>query len=215
MPTHTATGPQLCAACPLRRLGMRHATDIQPENGAIGALQLPSGRVLEAEALTDRFLMVRQGTLKVEYLNRDGHPEVAAFLFPGDPVISTFSEDPVAITALEDSWLCDLDPERINCAPNRAGAVMRELWHALGAQASSDQRRLILARTGSVEQRMRWFLSDLSRRQNCDTVELSMSRGDIAHYLETSAESVSRAISDLARKGVIVRERPRRIRVVD
>lgn len=214
MLTKPRSAPRLCELCPLRRVGMDLVTDLQPENGAIKPFRLARGQVFSAEDLSDRFLMVRDGSLKVEYLNRDGCPEIASFLFAGDPVISTFSEEPVAVTALEDTWLCDLDPERVHCIPERTGPVLRELWHAIGVQASSDQHRLILARTGTIEQRIWWFLCDMAERQNSRYVQLSMSRDDIAHYLETTSESISRAISDLHRRGTIVREKPRRIRLV-
>lgn len=215
MPAHSHVGLQLCEACPIRRIGTDREIDLQPDNGAIATFRLGRGQVLGTEQLEGRFILVQKGSLKVEYLNSDGRPEVAAFLVAGDPVISTFSAYPVAITALEETRLFDLDPEKVRCSRERAGAVLRRLWHAIGAQAASEQRRLILARTGAIEQRIHWFLSDMAQRQDRGTVHLNMSRADIAHYLETSAESVSRAISTLARKGAIVREKPRRIRVVE
>ncbi|KUF09193.1 hypothetical protein AVJ23_19150 [Pseudoponticoccus marisrubri] len=192
---------------------MDTVTDLQPENGAIGVMHVDRGQVLPNGGPLDRFLMLRAGALKVEYLNPEGRPEVAAFLLPGEPVVTAFADEPVAITALQESWICDLDPERVHCAPDRSGEVLHALTHAIGAQAAQDQRRLILARSGEVAERLMWFLRDLSARQQSATVTLVMTRSDIAHYLETTAESVSRAFTDLVAQGAIVRERPRRIRL--
>lgn len=190
---------------------MRTTSDIQRETGAISVLHLSRGQLLESERMANRFAIIRQGALKVEYLNPDGRHDVAAFLFAGDPVVAVFAEDPVAVTALEETRLCELDPARMHGATEFFGRIVQELSRIVAVQANNDQRRLLSAHTGTVEERIDWFLHDVAMRQKRSRVELAMSREDIARYLETSPESVSRALSDLSRKGTIVREKPRRI----
>jgi CRP/FNR family transcriptional regulator, anaerobic regulatory protein len=206
--------PPLCTACPLRSTGLVCQSDIHTENGAMLERKMKRGQVLNCDTLANHFVMVRRGSLKIEFLNPDGRAEVAAFLLPGEPLVCVFSREEVAVTALEDTWLCDLDPLRLHGEAARSVLILQALYQSVAVQASSDQRRLLCARTGTVEDRLLWFLADIARRRRAATVELTMGRDDIAHYLEVSAESISRAFSRLNERNMIVRERPRRIRLV-
>lgn len=187
---------------------------LQFDNGTIATIGLSKGQLLDLERVEDRFLMVRSGMLKVEHLNPDGTPEVAAFLLIGEPVVSSLAHLPVAITALEDTRLCRLDPARLSFLPDRSSELALVLTRAVADQATQDQQRLINARTGAIADRLLWFLSDMSQRQRTNLVTLAMNRTDIAHYLDTTAESVSRAFAELDRDGAIRRETPKRISVL-
>lgn len=206
---------QLCYSCPLRCVGTRLLSDVQPNDGAVALHRLTRGAMLDNEAVYGRFVVVRSGMLKVEYVGRDGDPELGAFLVTGDPVVATLSLEAVAITALEETHLCEIAPSRLDAENPRLLPIIRELLCAVGEQAAADQRRLITARSGSVRDRLFWFLKDIAARNGDSEVRLAMSRDDIAHYLETSSESVSRAFSWLAKSGRIERCRPRQISIRD
>ncbi|WP_292019574.1 Crp/Fnr family transcriptional regulator [Maritimibacter sp. UBA3975] len=172
---------------------------------AVTEFHLSKGTMRSCEDLTTHFAIVRFGALKVEFLNIDGHPETAGFLFPGEPLVCSVSDQDVAITALEDTSVCDVRPGLLSLDdPQRAEAV--ELFsQAIAEQAGQDQRRLIQARSGAVSDRLLWFIKDLSSRQKSRTVTFAMSRSDMSHYLNTSAESVSRTLTFLRKKGTIER----------
>ena len=66
----------------------------------------------------------------------------------------------------------------------------------------------------SAQQRIAWFLLSMAERSGSDAddfVNLPMTRTDIADYLGMALETVSRAIGQLKRKGVISLENVSRI----
>jgi CRP-like cAMP-binding protein len=203
----------LCPACPLRPLGLKTRVEIVPGNGAMNTIRLARRQVLDLGDGPDRYALLRSGSLKLEYISDTGRPEVAGFLFAGDPLAATFSTRPMVVTALEESILCSLDPGLVIGRSARDGEFLHAFSRAVAAQSLLDQHRLLCARTGDVTRRLHWFLQDVAERQATPVIELGMSRDDIGHYLEARPESVSRALKELERSGVIVRERTRRIRL--
>ena len=64
----------------------------------------------------------------------------------------------------------------------------------------------------SAEERVAGFLLEMSRRNSSGaTIDLPMSRQDIADYLGLTIETVSRTFTQLVQSGTIVLETSRRI----
>jgi CRP/FNR family nitrogen fixation transcriptional regulator len=83
----------------------------------------------------------------------------------------------------------------------------------------SDLRRarehaLLLGRRGALE-KMAGFLLDMVKKSKEAVVALPMSRQDIADYLGLTIETVSRALSQLERDGIIELQSIRQIRLRD
>jgi CRP-like cAMP-binding protein len=200
--------PTLCATCPVLAVGS--APDaLDAVAGGITTISLARGQVRTCEDLSHHFALVRRGALKVEFLNTDGQPEVSGFLFAGEPLVCSIGTEDVAITALEETVICDVRPDRIARELPGAAQIVNAFAEAVADQAGVDQRRLIHARSGTIPDRLHWFIRDLAARQGGPRVRLPMSRSEIAHYLDTSAESVSRAFTQLRNAGMIERVSPR------
>lgn len=194
----------LCSSCPLATLGLEHGC-LTPLASAISKIRLAKGQVRTCEDLSEHFAIVEAGALKVEFLSMDGRPETAGFLFPGEPLVCAVSHEDVAVTALQDSCICNVRLGRVDKDALRLTDCHERFAQTFADQAGADQRRLIKARSGAIEDRLMWFIKDLSDRQGTNRVEIPMTRSDIAHYLNTSAESVSRTFTNLRRKGFIER----------
>ncbi|MCP1200509.1 Crp/Fnr family transcriptional regulator [Notoacmeibacter sp. MSK16QG-6] len=204
----------LCKGCPLRRLGLAFHGEIGAPNGYACSYRYERGRSVPPHDASAVFLMVRDGALKIEIPDRSGEPGLAGFLYPGEPLVGNVLDSPAVVTALGPTTLCALDLKQIGQMRERDGDMLRAITAGLCKQATEDQRRLVQARGGTVKQRVMRFLADVAERTESQTVSLNMSRTDIAHYLNISAESVSRAISQLANEGAIKRHGPRRLSVV-
>jgi CRP/FNR family transcriptional regulator, nitrogen fixation regulation protein len=87
--------------------------------------------------------------------------------------------------------------------------------HAMTCMELAREHSLLLGR-GSAAQKIAMFLLEFARREGCDsTVELAMSRQDIADYLGLTIETVSRTLSQLERDGVIALPAARRVVLKD
>ena len=82
--------------------------------------------------------------------------------------------------------------------------------------ASAHDHLLLLGRMTAAE-RIATFLLDLVRRQHCagngGSIELAMSRKDVADYLGLTVETVSRTMSALKRKGIIAFADPENVQL--
>ncbi|RLQ87921.1 Crp/Fnr family transcriptional regulator [Notoacmeibacter ruber] len=205
----------LCTGCLLRRLGMTTHGEVGPFSGQISSIHYERGQVVPPHCASSSFVMIRNGLLKVEVSNEAGEPGVAGFLFPGEPVVTNTLFRSAIVSALEPTTFCILDLKTVAHLPDRSGSMFCAVIEELSAQAAYDQQRLIEARIGKVRDRMLRFLEQIEQRSGKRSITLSMSRDDIAHYLDTTPESVSRAISQLTREGVIERNGPRHFRMIE
>jgi CRP/FNR family nitrogen fixation transcriptional regulator len=87
----------------------------------------------------------------------------------------------------------------------------RELWGLACRELESLQDHLLLLGRKSALERVSTFLTKLFRRARSPSILLPMSRGDIADHLGLTLETVSRALSQLVREGVISLPSPRRV----
>jgi CRP-like cAMP-binding protein len=97
----------------------------------------------------------------------------------------------------------------------RLGRRIRDM--AIESISRSQGRLLILGRVTAVE-KVRGFLDEMMQRsfdQREEVVVLPMSRYDIADFLGISVETVSRALTELKRRGSIKPTSTRRIQMVN
>jgi CRP/FNR family nitrogen fixation transcriptional regulator len=87
---------------------------------------------------------------------------------------------------------------------NRNGEIARQLWEKTVGHLQRAQGHLLLLGRKNAQERIAAFLMDMVERQkSAESVELPMSRQDIADYLGLTIETVSRTLTQLERNGVI------------
>lgn len=93
----------------------------------------------------------------------------------------------------------------------------RSMWEALIEALSRLEDHLLVVGRVTAPEKVGSFLLDIERRNPCRAadIQLPISRYDIADYLGISVETVSRALSDLTRRGCIQMTGPRTVRIVN
>jgi len=153
---------------------------------------------------------VRYGTLKTVALTSDGDEQVLSFHVPGDVIgldaiaAGYHQYDVIALNAVS----CCVVPighfaEQYSRVPPLAHAVVNLLSQVVAQQSV----RLDIAR-GSARRRVLGLLLDLAARMerrgyDGQHLQLAMFRRDIASFLDTRIETVSRTLRRLHREGVI------------
>src|SRR5699024_4995412 len=130
-----------------------------------------------------------------------------------DDVQETFSE------AIQDTYMCVIyrdDLQRfILKYPTISLNILNEFSHRL---YTSEQQTMQFA-TEKVELRIAHFLVENMSRHGEDTnsgkVELPMSKRDLASYLGTTPETLSRRLTELEETGLIQQKGQRSIQVLD
>lgn len=155
---------------------------------------------------------VISGTVRTCRQLADGRRQVEAFHLPGDVFgLECGDVHYASAEAVIDCEVALVRRSAVEAAARRDGGAARALW----LLASGDLERvrrltLTLARKGATE-RVASFLLALAARAGNTTVDLPMSRNDLADHLGLTIETVSRTFTQLERSGLIELPSPRRV----
>jgi CRP/FNR family nitrogen fixation transcriptional regulator len=157
--------------------------------------------IYKEDSPVDYWYRIVSGMARRFSARADGKRQIVDLLLPGDVFgFGGSGKHHFAVEAV-------LDPR-----------VAREL-HDAAVEAMSRLHALILnlGRTTAEEKVGHFLLRMAERLSDCpaDGMVLPMSREDIADYLALSVETVSRSLTQLKRRGVILLMGTRRVRIVD
>ena len=155
---------------------------------------------------------VISGAVRTYRLLSDGRRQVQAFYAPGDIFgLECESDHSHSAEAIVESRIVLIRRGALTALAARDGETARQLW----AMTARELRRvenhaMLLVKT--ARERVITFLLELAARGSGDEeVKLPMSRQDIADYLGLTIETVSRALTELARDEAIDLPNSRRI----
>ena len=158
---------------------------------------------IEGEPSTYLYRIVN-GVARSYRMTAEGRRQIVAFHVPGD----LFGFEVGDIHALSAEAVTDVKVRLLKLASllniaSHDDDVAHQLWLNIGRENRRNQEHILqLGRAAPA--RVASFLLEMARRMpSADTVVLSISRLDIADYLDIRIETVSRTLTHLARSGVI------------
>lgn len=188
-----------------------------------GHQSLPAGQPLfhEGDGATQVF-NVTDGALKIYKLLPDGRRQVMGFMYPGDFLgISLSDEHAFTAEALENTHMCRFSRGRFDDYVERHPALERQLYSlAANELAAAQAQMVLLGRKTAAERLASFFLDVAGRRERIEMtkvteIDLPMSRSDIADYLGLTKETVSRVLAELKRKRLIRLVTLNRVEILD
>jgi CRP/FNR family transcriptional regulator len=157
-----------------------------------------------------RLLVLHTGRLKIFRLSADGSEQLIRVLAPGDftgetSVFTGQRPDDYA-TALEECQLCVFRHDDLEGLIRRHPEIGLQLLSRVSARLSDTEHRLNSLTSRDVESRLADYLLGLSStwRGGVATVTLPVAKKDVSSLLDTTPESLSRALKSLAGQGLIV-----------
>jgi CRP/FNR family nitrogen fixation transcriptional regulator len=160
---------------------------------------------------------VVSGTVRVCKLLADGRRHIAEFCFSGDcfgldgtggrPYSAEAVDDVIVMRYRRKSTEQLIDQNHALARLLRE-AMLRDLAHAHG-------HTLRLGRMTAAERVATFLLELFERRDRTKSLDLPMSRNDIADYLGLTIETVCRTLSAFKRDGTIAIPNPHRIELLD
>jgi CRP/FNR family transcriptional regulator, nitrogen fixation regulation protein len=150
----------------------------------------------------------------------DGRRRIVDFLLPGDVFgFGTHHSHRFSVEAIIDGTivLCYLRRQvqlLVESEPRLAEQILEMTFEAL----SRSQTRMLTLGLTTAREKVVSFLIEMERRSSGnpgETFVLPMSRYDIGDYLAISAETVSRALTDLTRRGCIAFAGKHRVKIMD
>jgi CRP/FNR family nitrogen fixation transcriptional regulator len=168
----------------------------------------------EGEA-AEYFYQVGEGAIRSYKLLTDGRRQIASFHLAGDFFGLEASEaHRFSAEAIADTTVRFARRSAIIAEAAADGDLARELWITTAGSLARAQDHMLLLGRKTAEERVATFLLEMAGRFPAGaTVELPMSRQDIADYLGLTIETVSRTLTHLQASRAIELPSSRRIRL--
>lgn len=172
----------------------------------------PNEEIFGEEEPTDFVYKVVAGAVRTTRFLADGRRQIDGFHLPGDVFgLERGDAHRFSAEAIGECEVALVRRKAVERAAENDVAVARRLWSLASDSLEQLQDHMLLLSRKNAAERVGAFLLELSGRAHCRTIDLPMSRGDIADYLGLTLETVSRTFSQFARDGMIDLPSPRRV----
>ena len=160
----------------------------------------------------DYLYKVISGSVRTYKILRDGRRQVGGFYLPGDIFGLEFADEhALSAEAIADTKVLVVKRTALNALAGRNASIAQQLFALTGRELHRVQDRILLL-IKSAQERVAGFLLEMAERASgSNTIELPMSRQDIADYLGLSLETVSRTLTSLETAAAIEVSTSRRI----
>ena len=155
---------------------------------------------------------VVSGTVRTYKILSDGRRQIGGFYLPGDIFGLEFADEhTLSAEAITDTKVLVIKRSALNSLAGRDVGVAQELFALTGRELQRVQERILLL-IKSAQERVASFLLEMAKRVSAgNSIELPMSRQDIADYLGLTIETVSRTFTFLESTAAIEVPTSRRI----
>jgi CRP-like cAMP-binding protein len=154
---------------------------------------------------------VLSGSVRTYSVLNDGRRHIGAFYLPGDIFgVESGTSHNLSAEAIADCTVLMVRRSLVMDTAKRNPGVMSHLLQCTSRELNQarDHVQLLIK---TAQERVASFLLEMSERLSEETVELPMSRQDIADYLGLTIETVSRTLTQLGHKKAIELPTSRRI----
>jgi CRP/FNR family nitrogen fixation transcriptional regulator len=152
------------------------------------------------------------GAVRTYRVLHDGRRQIAAFLLPGDMFgLEGGATHASSAEAIADSVVLVIKRSAVVALAQRDAEVARQLWMLTAQELGRAQNHMLLLIRNAQERIASFLLEMAERAPSADSVELPMSRQDIADYLGLTIETVSRTLTQLEAEAAIALPTSRRV----
>jgi CRP/FNR family nitrogen fixation transcriptional regulator len=186
--------------------------------GPLGMIGAPmrfarNTEIFGEEELAEYLYQVISGAVRTYRMLDDGRRQICAFYLPGD-IFGVEAGDVHLSTAeaISDAQVLVVKRSSVLARAEHEKDLAKQLWMLTVRELRRvQQHSMVLIK--NAEERVAGFLLEMAgRNPGGASVELAMSRQDIADYLGLTIETVSRTFTHFVQSGVIALETSRRIR---
>ncbi len=152
------------------------------------------------------------GTVRTYKILNDGRRQIGAFYLPGDVFgLEVGAAHLFSAEAVSNATVLVVKRSALVNLAQRDGDVARQLWTFTANELHRVQQHMLLL-IKSAQERVACFLLEMAERfAAAETIELPMSRQDIADYLGLTIETVSRTLTQLESRATIALPTSRRV----
>lgn len=179
---------------------------------------LDPGQYLFHQGDDDRNIYkIESGLVRLYRILSDGRRQIISLRFAGDILgFEATAERQCSAEAITPVRVRSLDESSTYRRLRDDPALAPQLLSLLSLELESARGQIVVLNRRSAIEKLAAFILELHRRQGkCGTVDISMSRTDIADFLGLTVETVSRNLTKLRTRRIIELPRAHSLIVVD
>lgn len=158
----------------------------------------------------DSIYIVHRGQVRIFHLSENGKEQLIRVLNPGDftgewTIFSTDEYHEHFAEATKNTSICAIRREDLQELIGEHPAISMKILEAMSERLHQSEKQTASVAIEQVTSRIIYYLEDLAGPDAKDevTVELPMARKDVASYLGTTPETLSRKFKELEEKGLL------------
>lgn len=176
------------------------------------------GEVLSSPYDNIGLFIIAKGRAKEYQISMSGKEQLLRLIGPGDVVgeeVLFSKELPTTyVEALTSISVCLLKKDDFKTILLEQPTIALELLGEVNRRLQATQKQTVSIATENVSSRIASFLLDLASDEKANIFQLPFTMKELANYLATSPETVSRRLKEMEEEGYIKR-RGRQIKVID
>ncbi|AFR99575.1 Crp/Fnr family transcriptional regulator [Lentilactobacillus buchneri] len=153
------------------------------------------------------FMILEAGQVKISQVAANGKEQLLKVLQPGDfdGEAALFNGDQrnMAATALVDSNVCQIEQDAFQKLLQKSPQLSVSLLATMSQQINSLQEEKTLSSTADMAGKLAKYLVETGAALDENPFKLPLKKKDIATYLGTTPETISRTFKQLTSKGLI------------
>ncbi len=164
---------------------------------------------------------INNGRVRIYSLSESGREQTIRILHPGDfmgevAILQTESYHSNYAEAISETSICRIHKKNLDQYLDRYPEIMRRILSDITKRLQLSEKQTVQVSTEPVEARIIDFLSEnVEDEKNHTYVTLPMSKKDLATYLGTTPETISRKFSSLEERGLIKRHTQKCVEIFD
>lgn len=199
-----------------------HLADAQMDEilNLTNSMKYKKGEVIyRAGEISDSLYIVSSGKIKIYRLSESGKEQLVRILQAGDFTgeLALFNETihEAYAEAMEETWVCMVKQADLQALLLKYPSISIKLLNEFSNRLDQSEKQTTRFATEKVETRIALFLVEHAEETKSLLVKLPMSRKDLASYLGTTPETISRKLLELEEAGLIMQKPKKVIEILD
>ena len=187
---------------------------------AVQSVSFNRGEILfHAGNESDSLYIVNSGQVKIYRLSELGKEQLVRLLNPGDftgelalfkaTVLENYAE------AIVDSQICIINRHDLQALLVKYPTISLKILNEFANRLANSEKQTASIVSEKVETRIALFLAEQAKGNTGEIIELPMSKKDVASYLGTTPETLSRRLAGFEADGIIKQQGQRKIKIND
>jgi len=176
--------------------------------------------IYRAGEQSDSLYIVKSGKVRIYRLSESGKEQLVRFLNPGDFTgeLALFSESvhEAYAEAVANTEVCLITRKDLQKFLMKFPSISLKILAEFSNRLENSEKQTTRVSTEKVETRLAQFIAEcIDRKESSMEFVLPMSKRDLASFLGTTPETISRRLTDFEEAGYIRQKQHRKIEVLD